>query len=141
MTEAPDRGRRRLIEAVLAQRRVAVAEATIQLWQLLAPPLISIIGEGGFKPLYCRSIRLASRRFPWLSPDAVILKHWDGFSELGLRLSRQPDAEAVLASEALFNFFFDLLSSLIGEDLTNHLLRRAWGPGDFESPEKDLINE
>jgi hypothetical protein len=139
MTDAPDPpGRRQLIQAALARRPEAVAEATIELWELLAPTLITIIGEGGFKPLYCRSVRLASKRFPWLSPDAVILSHWDGFSELQSRLSERPDAEATLASEALFNFFFDLLASLIGEDLATHFLRRAWPPGDSELPEKEL---
>ena len=134
--DLPGPGRRQLIKAALAHRPETVAVATIQLWKLLAPTLITIIGEGGFQPLYCRSIRLTSKRFPWLSPDAVMLSRWDNFSELGTRLSQRPGPEAVLASETLFNVFFDLLASLIGEDLTTHFLRRAWSPGDFESPEK-----
>ncbi|MDB5938464.1 MAG: hypothetical protein JWP77_828 [Polaromonas sp.] len=80
--EATEHSRRQLIASALTQHPDTVAQTSARLWQLLAPELISIIGEGGFKPLYARSIRLASRQHPWLAHDGTPLAGNEGFAEL-----------------------------------------------------------
>ena len=134
MTQAPDHPRRKLIAAVLAERPEAVVDVAIALWNRLAPELIAIVGEGGFRPLYARSVRLAAGRFPWLSPELAMPAHSDSFSQLRAQLCVRTPAEAHLASQDLFNVFFDLLASLIGESLTNQILSFAWSPLAPEIP-------
>jgi hypothetical protein len=68
----------------------------------------------------------------------AVASHGNGFSELRSQLGAQPLAEARLASEDLFNLFFDMVASLIGEDLTNHILRSAWSRKAPDLPEKEL---
>ena len=134
MTPAPDYSRRELIAAALAERPEAVVLVSIALWNSFAPELIAIIGAGGFKSLYTRSVKVASGRFPWLLAELAMPGYTDEFFELRSCLSGQPLAEAALASEELFNKFFDLLASLIGESLTNQILSSAWSPRASEIP-------
>ena len=114
-------------EAALARHPGAVVDATIHLWRKLAPELIPIIGERGFETLYSRSIRLACAQYPWMKQGGEELPDNNDFSQLRQCLQTQDDAQASQASMALFTIFFDTLASLIGEALTKHLLRSAWG--------------
>ena len=118
---------RQIIEAALARHPGPVADTALHLWRKLAPELITIIGELGFDALYARSIRLARLRHPWIRQDASTLSGDDVFAPLQQSLQAQDQAQAGLASLALFTHFFDALASLIGEALTKHLLRSAWG--------------
>ena len=118
---------RQIIEAALARHPGPVADAALQLWRKLAPELITIIGELGFDALYARSIRLARLRHPWIKQDASTLSGDDVFAPLQQSLQAQDQAQAGLASLALFTNFFDTLALLIGEALTKHLLHSAWG--------------
>ncbi len=136
--ETTENSRRQLIASALTQHPDAVVQTTVRLWRQLAPELISIIGEGGFKPLYARSIRLASRQYPWMAHDATKAAGQDGFAELQACLQGQDASQANLASLALFTVFLDVLASLIGEELTTHLLHSAWSKETSETPAKDL---
>ena len=133
-----ENSRQQLIASALAQHPDAVSQTTVRLWRQLAPELISIIGEGGFKPLYARSIRLASRQYPWMAHDAAKQADQEDFAELQVCLQGQDEAQARLASLALFTIFLDVLASLIGEELTTHLLHSAWSKETSETPAKDL---
>ena len=135
-TTEPTRGQ--LIEAAFTSHPETVANATLQLWEQLAPPLVSIIGEDGFKPLYARSLRLAAKQHPWLAPDLTKSAIQDRFTDLQACLSRQDAAEARLGSRALFTIFLDVLASLIGEALTTYLLHSAWRKGTSGTPAKDF---
>lgn len=136
--ETTENSRRQLIASALTQHPDTVAQTTIRLWRQLAPELISIIGEGGFQPLYARSIRLACRHYPWMAHDPVKPAGQDSFSELQACLQGQDRAQARLASLALFTIFLDVLASLIGEELTSHLLHSAWSNETSKTPAKDL---
>lgn len=136
--ETTENSRRQLIASALTQHPDSVVQTTVRLWRQLAPELISIIGEGGFKPLYARSIRLASRQYPWLAQGAIKPAGQEGFAELQACLQGQDRAQARLASLALFTIFLDVLASLIGEELTTHLLHLAWSKETSETPAKDL---
>ncbi|MDB5868942.1 MAG: hypothetical protein JWP96_1274 [Polaromonas sp.] len=127
-----------MIDTALARHPEAVAQGTVRLWERLAPELISIIGEGGFKPLYSRSLRLACVQYPWMAPGGVVPSGQGHFAELQARLQAQDPAQASHASNAFFNIFLDLLASLIGEVLTTHLLHSAWSQETSEIPAKDL---
>ena len=118
---------RQIIEAALARHPGPVADTALHLWRKLAPELITIIGELGFDALYARSIRLARLRHPWIRQDASTLSGDDVFAPLQQSLQAQDQAQAGLASLALFTNFFDTLALLIGEALTKHLLHSAWG--------------
>lgn len=136
--ETTENPRLHLLRAVLLRRPETVVPTTIRLWELLAPELISIIGEGGFKPLYSRSLRLACVQYPWMAPGGVVPSGQGHFAELQARLQAQDPAQASHASNAFFNIFLDLLASLIGEVLTTHLLHSAWSQETSEIPAKDL---
>lgn len=136
--ETTENSRRQLIASALAQHPETVAQTTVLLWRKLAPELISIIGEGGFKPLYARSIRLASRQYPWMAHDVKKPAGQESFAELQACLQGQDGAQARLASLALFTIFLDVLASLIGEELTTHLLHSAWSKETSETPAKDF---
>lgn len=127
-----------MIDTALARHPEAVAEATVRLWERLAPELISIIGEAGFKPLYSRSLRLACVQYPWMAPGSIVPAGKGSFAELQAHLQAQDLTQASHASNALFNIFLDLLASLIGEVLTTHLLHSAWSQVTSEIPAKDL---
>ena len=118
---------RQIIEDALARHAVPATDSALRLWRKLAPELITIIGELGFDALYARSIRLARLRHPWIRQDAGTLSGDDVFAPLQQSLQAQDQAQAGLASLALFTNFFDTLALLIGEALTKHLLHSAWG--------------
>lgn len=136
--ETTEHPRRQMIDAALARHPEAVAQATVHLWERLAPELISIIGEGGFKPLYSRSLRLACVQYPWMAPGGIVPSGKGNFAELQARLQAQDVTQASHASRALFNIFLDLLASLIGEVLTMHLLQSAWRQEASATPAKDF---
>ena len=136
--EATVNSREQLIASALIQHPDAVAPTTVRLWRELAPELISIIGEGGFKPIYARSVRLACRQYSWMAHDSVQPTGHESFAELQACLQGRDSAHARQASLALFTIFLDVLASLIGEELTTHLLHLAWRKETSETPAKDL---
>ena len=127
-----------MIKDALQRQPDAVAQTTIHLWEQLAPELISIIGDGGFTPLYARSIRLACKQHAWLAQHAARPPGQERFSELRNGLQAQNPAQATQASLDLFSIFLDVLASLIGEELTTHLLHSAWSNKISETSAKDL---
>ena len=127
-----------VLEAALAGNPDAVVPTTIRRWEQLAPNLILIIGEGGFKPLYARSIRLASKQHEWLLPCVEKPAVGVRFTELAACLQAQDIVGAQQASLDLFTIFLDVLASLIGEELTTHLLHSAWSNKISETPAKDF---
>ena len=136
-TTQPTRGQ--LIEAALTTHPETVADATLHLWEQLAPTLISIIGEGGFKPLFTRSLRMAAKEHPWMAQDhakSSVLQ--ERFTALQASLQDQDAAQARLGSLALFTIFLDVLASLIGEELTTYLLHSAWRKETPDTPAKDF---
>jgi len=130
--------RQQLLEAALARLPDAAVPAIIRLWEQLAPELISIIGEGGFKPLYARSIRLAGKQHVWLLPCAAKPAVGERFTELAACLQAQDALDVQQAGLDLFSIFLDVLASLIGEELTAHILHSAWSNKISEISAKDL---
>ena len=136
--QTPENPRRQMIQDALKRQPDAAVQTIIDLWELLAPELIAIIGEGGFTPLYARSIRLACKQHAWLAQHAARPAGKERFSELRNGLQAQNPAQAIQASLDLFTIFLDVLALLIGEELTTHLLHSAWSNKISETSARDL---
>lgn len=136
--QTPENPRRQMIQDALKRQPDAAVQTIIHLWELLAPELIAIIGEGGFTPLYARSIRLACKQHAWLAQHAARPTGKERFSELRNGLQAQNPAQAIQASLDLFTIFLDVLALLIGEELTTHLLHSAWSNKISETSARDL---
>ena len=135
------------------RRPDAMPDVTMQLWEGLAGQLISVIGEGGFQWLYTRSIHLSSATYPWMAQNPPQTPNHaqiqvqtkpqtpqinSRFVRLKILLEQREMAEASEASIALLITFIDILALLIGEPLTNSILRSAWGDDALDSAAKEL---
>lgn len=117
--------RHQIIDGVMAQR--TEADAAIDLWEQMATQLIALVGEGGFNSLYARSVFLTRLTFPWLAAGALPPQADQPFAGLKTSLEGHTPAQAGEANRLLLITFTDILASLIGEQLTNNILRMAWG--------------
>jgi hypothetical protein len=108
-----------------------VAEATLNIWRRMAALLEPIIGTRGVEVLFNRSLKLTSRAFPCL---VIIEDHGDNavlLANLKENLAAGATNDAMEAGHALLVTFTELLSTLIGDSLTNRLLSPVWA---FSSP-------
>jgi hypothetical protein len=101
-------------------------DQTIMFWEGLATELIGIIGDGGFRMLFARSISLAKVKFPWLENFRFPHKGESQFLHFkacfaGRDINEMRDANAMILS-----VFVATLSSLVGDTLTTYILRPAW---------------
>jgi hypothetical protein len=136
-----DAQRHKMIRRAVLQRPEAVVEVTIELWERLAAELVLIIGEGGFQSLYARSIHLTCAPFPWIEQDSLSPQVDSRFSGLKLCLEARTSAETIEASTHLLATFIKILAELIGEPLTDSILRSAWGDDAMYLAAKEIKNE
>lgn len=136
-----DAPRHQLIHTLLMRRPEDVPEVTVMLWEKFAAQLITIIGDGGFDSLFIRSLHMCGKQFPWLIPAPDSPKAVWRFVELHARLADRDSYGAVLASEALFTTFIDILAMMIGEHLTDSILQSAWGAEVSDTAAKDSDHE
>ena len=132
---------RNIQRLVLSQPGVSVADVSISLWVKLAAELVLLIGDGGFLPLYRRSVQLSAANFPWLQSASVEISLESGstrFAGLKRSIEAQDADEASQASAFLLNTFIDMLARLIGETLTIGILRSAWANMPFDLVDKEL---
>jgi hypothetical protein len=121
-----DELRHRMIEQAVRSLPHAHADGSVLLWQSLAAELRAIIGDRGFESLYARSLYRAGAAYPWLDPH-LPQPAATAFRLLAARLHSRAPADAQAASAALLIIFTDTLILLIGDLLTNTILRTAWG--------------
>ncbi len=107
-----------------------------ELWGTLAEKLVAIIGTEGFKALLDRSLHVASIPFPWLALPASGDDIPSRLEGLAAALRGQAANEAAQATTFLLSTFTGVLGTLIGQPLTTHLLRSAWGTA-FEPDGQD----
>lgn len=131
-----DQLRHQMIAQAVRRLPRGQANLSVLLWESLAAELSLIIGERGFESLYSRSLYRASAEFSWLVPHPPKAPA-DAFRLLASSLKARNVAEAQAGSAALLNIFTDTLTLLIGELLTNSILRKAWGDDvvDHAGPE------
>jgi len=104
----------------------AVAQAVLDIWHGMAAQLAPVIGARGVEVLFTRAQHLTSVAFPLL---ASAEEHGDMatiLASLRLALERQDSAVAAEAGCALLGTFLDILTTLIGEPLTERLLGPVW---------------
>ena len=118
-----------------------VVDAAIKLWEQMATEIISIVGESGFNSLYSRSIFLTQSTFPWVTASTKSPLTDQRFAELKMNFEGQTPAQAIEANSLLLITFTDILASLIGEQLTNTILRSAWGNDATDRTKKEFKNE
>ena len=113
----------------------AVAVATVRAVESLMGELKPLVGGLATFALYARSLHLANASFE--KPDPALQKLQENLTSLHNDLSARSLEDARTASQALLRALVDLLASLIGQSLTDRLLRSAWGnPNARHSPEK-----
>lgn len=105
-----------------------VADAALATWNGIQAALSPIIGDRGLEALYRRSLYLARTAFPCLADAEPRLAGGSDFEALHTMLARQSDTDAAGASAHLLQTFHDLLASLIGQPLTQQLLRPVAHP-------------
>ncbi len=137
--------RKQYIKSQLVQHSANVAnvaDAAVDLWEKMATQITYLLGDDGFELLYTRSVFLTQRAYPWLThghahgTHTLQTKH--GFEELKASLQGQTPEQAIAAGSLLLITLTDILAVLIGEELTTHILRTAWGCDTLQAtpPEK-----
>lgn len=106
----------------LLMQQCETAEAAVFLWERIAAKIISLVGEGGFNALYARSIFLCQSAFPWLASGMLPAQPEYRFAKLKASLEAQAPEQANAAQRLLLITFIDILATLIGERLTEHIL-------------------
>ena len=99
--------------------------------------LAPLISSTGVDALFARAFDLAQREYPARERGSDN-SGTDSFSEVGLWLDRQVPSTAADAAAAMFATFAELLSALIGEQLTMQYLQKAWpdGVSDAQRPKR-----
>jgi len=118
--------RQRLIERALRRDPGAVVDVSIRLWEQLSTELSKIIGERGVESMYARSLHQSQKQFSWLTPHPPQTME-AAMTALRASLQGEADTAACAASTAMMMHFINTLILLIGELLTNSILRKAWG--------------
>lgn len=133
--------RQQLIESMNQHPIEHTVDAARYLWESMAAQIILIVGESGFISLYERTLSLLQPTFPWLIANSQSAQTENRFSELLIILERQSPEQARTANNQLLITFTDILASLIGEDLTNHILQTAWGVNTADLNCQEVRNE
>jgi hypothetical protein len=118
--------RQRMIQHALMRGPGAVAEVSICLWQQLATALNQIVGERGVESMYARSLHQSQKQFAWLTLHAPQPLEM-AMTVLRGDLQTRQETLVMAASTAMLMHFITTLILLIGELLTNSILRQAWG--------------
>jgi hypothetical protein len=130
--------RHQMIKSLMAQPTEKIADTAINLWERMATQIISIVGEDGFNSLYARSIFLTQSEFPLLAAGSLAPQSDHRFAGVKASLEGIAPAQASEANTLLLIKFTDILASLVGEQLTSHILQLAWGIGLSNSAGKEI---
>lgn len=103
------------------------ADAIGAMWADIESALQPVLGQRGVAALFKRTLHLTATRHPWLaalkagSADSAV-----DMVELTEFLAQQSPNVVIEAGCALFAIFRDLLTTLIGDRLSDRLLQAAW---------------
>jgi hypothetical protein len=112
-----------------------VAVAAVAAWEEVHASLAPVIGSRGVSALYQRSVHLTERVHPFLKGAEAGEPGPAQFEALRTILAVHPDARAAgQASAALLQTFRDLLTGLVGPQLTRQLLAPATPPQRLPIP-------
>jgi hypothetical protein len=123
---------REVISRTLRRRDAgAVADATLATWRLIAAQVEPIIGARGVDVLLRRVLHLVSAAYP----DLAITGESELLTTLEARLAVRDVDSATAAASTLLATFCEVLGSMVGESLTERLLRPIWALSTSE-PER-----
>jgi hypothetical protein len=114
-----------------------IADAAIAVWTAIDRALSPVIGERGSAALLQRSVHLVRERYQWLDGIADAMAERDAFAALRAALAAQSPEQAAAAHDGILQTFLDLLAELIGQSLTQRLLRDVWEPPSSGHAVKD----
>ncbi len=120
------------IAASLAQYKgvkataLQIADSTAVAWQAIEVALTPIIGPRGVAALYKRSLHLNRHRHACLGDVAQAVQTSIDTAPLTSALAQQSPRDAAAMGAALFQTFYELLTTLVGPLLTERLLRSVW---------------
>jgi hypothetical protein len=130
--ENPDSPESRRIALALARQVDAgadpaqIADAIISIWHEIDGALHPIVGQRGVASLYKRSLHLTSPAYPWLAGLQDDIQAAMDLAALRSVLVQQSSADAAAGGGDLLQTFHELLASLVGDSLTERLLRSIW---------------
>ena len=107
----------------------AVSAVARRMHDDLNAALTSLISSTGVEALSARAFDLTQREYPAGERSGDNSRSDDPFSQVSPWLDRQTPANATDAAAAMFATFAELLSALIGEQLTMQYLQKAWPDG------------
>jgi hypothetical protein len=128
---------RALLESEIAEGSAEErASAAAIVCEELCEHLARVVGRGGVRALFERSVTLAQGEFPWLA--GVVQRSeeplWDRLRDA---LAREPPDVALEATARLLTTFVERLGRMIGEDLVLRLLREVWSDAVPAAPKKE----
>ena len=103
-----------------------VAEVVAAMFQSIDQTLVPIVGQRGMAALYKRTLHLARPTCPWLPVTPEDVSTGIDIAALTAALAQRTAADAAAAGARLLHNFHALLTTLIGEPLTERLLRSVW---------------
>jgi hypothetical protein len=107
----------------------AVSTIARGMYDELSSALASLISSIGVEALSARAFDLTQREYPAGERSGDNSRTDDSFTAVGLWLDRQASSAATDAAAAMFATFAELLTALIGEQLTKQYLHKAWPDG------------
>lgn len=140
-----DEQRRQILRQILSGNPLAdaadPAAAAIRQWEQLASKFDPLLGPGGVRLIYARSLELNKAAYQWL-PAALSPNSTEPlFAPLRARFESRPTADIAAAHFALIHTFTDLLAALIGERLTTQFLRSAFPADNHHAHSRDSQND
>jgi len=115
-----------------------IADAIGSMWADIESALQPVLGQRGVAALFKRTLYLTATRHPWLAA----LKAGSADSEVDLNeltefFAQQSPAALTEVGWALFAIFRDLLTTLIGDRLSERLLQAAWSTSSRATAAQD----
>lgn len=115
-----------------------IADEVVLKWRELDGILSPIIGRRGMAALYKRALYLVRTDYSWLASAHAGELSFGDFVSLQTALMKQTDEVALAASLALYDSFYHLLFGLIGQSLTERLLRSFQDPPSDSYAQQDV---
>ena len=103
-----------------------IADAAATTWLGIDVALAPIIGQRGVAALYKRSLHLNRPAYPYLAQAFESVQATLNVTPLKAVLGHQTAGEAAAVGGATLQTFHELLTHLIGDSLTERLLRSVW---------------
>lgn len=128
---------RRLLAVEIENAGKTGSAAALPVTDKLRPHLAALMGSGGVRALFGRSLALACAEVPWLQSARV--NQAGAFEGLDALAAGRPPAEYLEGSVILLAQLLGLLVAFIGPSLTSRLIGEVWP--QIPLPERDFGKE